>query len=112
MGQSSEIVPTDVGERVATFLRRLHPRGTAATVAAETGCGVDAGEKWLERASMPNGRAMLRLFLAYGPAFVLAVIDEAPAWLGEAASWERQRTLEAAIAAQAAELARMREGCP
>ena len=109
MRQSSAFVPTDVGDRVVGFLRRLHPSKTAQSVAAETGCGVDAIEKWLERASVPNGRAMLRLFLAYGPAFLCAVVDNPPAWLDARQSAARQIELEASIARQRAELDQLRE---
>ena len=107
MGKSSAIVPTDLGERVAAYLRRLYVSKTAHQVAADTGCTVDAIEKWLEGASAPNGRAMLRLFLAYGPEFICAVIDNPPAWLDAKRSVERQTQLMASIARQQAELARI-----
>lgn len=112
MRQSSEFVPTDVGDRVVGFLRRLHPAKTAALVAADTGCGVDAVEKWLERASVPNGRAMLRLFLAYGPEFICAVVDNPPAWLDARRGAARQVELESSIARQRAELAQLQQGRP
>lgn len=107
MGQSSEFVPTDVGARVTAFLRRRHPFKTAARVAGDTGCGVDAVEKWLERASTPSGAAMLRLFLAYGPDFICAVVDEPPAWLDARRVALRQAELETSIARQRDELAQL-----
>ncbi len=106
---SSAKLPTDVGDRVISFLRRMHPSKTAQAVAADTGCGVDAIEKWLERASVPNGRAMLRLFLAYGPPFICAVVDNPPAWLDERQRAVRRIELEAGIARQQAELAQLAE---
>lgn len=112
MRQSSEFVPTDVGDRVVGFLRRLHPSKTAALVSADTGCSIDAIEKWLERASVPNGIAMIRLFLAYGPDFICAVVDDPPAWLDARRSAARQIELEAGIARQRAELAALREARP
>ena len=84
----------------------------AAIVAAETGCGIDAVEKWLERASVPNGRAMLRLFLSYGPEFLCAVVDNPPAWLDDRRRAARQIELEASIARQRAELAQLRTVAP
>ena len=109
MRQSSAIQPTDVGNRVVGFLRRLHPNKTAVAVAADTGCGIDAVEKWLERASVPNGLAMIRLFLAYGPDFICAVVDNPPAWLDARQSAARQIELESSIARQRAELEQLRQ---
>ena len=112
MGKTSVVVPKDFGWRVAAFLRHEHPHKTAHAVAAVTGCKVDAIEKWLEGVCAPNGTAVLRLFLAYGPEFICAVVDNPPAWLDPDRVEERQRALEASIAAQQAELAQLREARP
>ena len=112
MGKSSVDVPTDFGDRVTGFLRRRYPSKTAQHVSADTGCSVDAVEKWLERASTPNGRAIVRLCLAYGPDFLVALIDDPPAWLDARRSAARQIELESSIARQRAELAALREARP
>lgn len=96
-GQVSASAPTTVGERVVTFLKRIHPTKTAVHVAAETGVSSDAVEKWLERASVPNGLAMIRLTAAYGPEFLCAVMNNPPAWLDAAVRSERQAALEAQL---------------
>lgn len=108
MGKSSSIAGTTVSDRLTDFLRATHPQKTAEHVSAVSGCSRDQVVKWLAHVSFPGGMAWIRLVAAYGPAILQAVMHSPPAWLDEAAGWERQRALEASIAAQTAELARMR----
>lgn len=98
-----DVDATTVAERVVAFIKRKHPRKTAQCVAIDTKCSVDQVEKWIERASVPNGVAMLRLTAAYGPQFLAEVVPGF-AWLDEAALNERQRELELEIEARRAEL--------
>lgn len=82
MSRSSVIKTTNVGQRVTNFLRARHPHKTADHVAATSGCSRSQVLKWLERESVPNGLAMLRLAHAYGPEFLEACLgDHAPNWL-------------------------------
>lgn len=72
---------SDAGVRVAAYLRRLYPQRTADNVAADTGLNSATIAKWLERESAPGGIAMLVLVAIYGPDFLGAVMEKAPAWL-------------------------------
>ena len=93
---SSESRTTIVGERIEKFLRTRHPAKTADNVSADTGCSRAQVLKWLERSSVPNGVALLRLMSAYGPEFLSAVMGErAPRWLDDAWRAERIRDLAA-----------------
>ena len=107
MRHSTDLDPTLVGHRVVAFLRRTYPSKTAMRVAADIRCSVGTIEKWIERESTPSGAMMLRLFLAYGPPFICAVVDNPPAWLDERQRATRRIELEAGIARQQAELAQL-----
>lgn len=102
--QVSGIEATDVGQRIAAFLRRRHPSKTAEEVAAETKIGAGTIAKQLERLSSPSCANFLRLACVYGPEFLAEVMPEQLGWLDEAARRERQRQLEERIAALNAEL--------
>ena len=91
--------PKDFGEAVESFLRAKHPVKTAVNVAADTGCTPAQIEKWLEGASIPNGVAVARLIVAYGPEFLSAVLPPAH-WITEAA----RKSEEAALLKQRAEV--------
>lgn len=99
------------GTRVEKFLRERHPQKTAANVAALTGCSQAQVLKWLEGAATPNGEAIARLTLAYGPAFFAAFLgDLAPAWLNDDVREQRMNELQAKRAALDEELEAMRRG--
>lgn len=92
-------IPTSVGERVAAFLRTLHPVKPALAVAATTGAVTPAqAEKWFARTSAPSGPALLALIRSYGPEFLAAIFDDAPAWVREAERAEKQAALERQLA--------------
>jgi len=107
MRNSSGTCPKNFGRSVEKFLRDVHPAKTAANVSADTGCSVAQVEKWLEGASAPNGSAFARLTCAYGPAFLSAVLPDAPGWLNVAVRAERQAALEKRMADDQAELNRL-----
>lgn len=95
------------GERVADYLRRLHPEKTGANVAADTRGRLSAKtvDKMLERQSAPSLPNAVILLEAYGPSFMCALMgDRAPDWLSEAGRAARRAELEAKIAALNAEL--------
>lgn len=96
----------DVGTRVIDFLRGLHPTKTADCVFADTGIAAATVAKWLERASVPGGIAIIRLTAVYGPEFLNAIMHSPPAWLDAAARAEEQRKVRAQIAALQARLDR------
>lgn len=58
----------------------------------------------IDRLSLPNVLHFWRMAGAYGPEFMAEVMPERFGWLDEAARQERQRQLEAQIAALKAEL--------
>ncbi|WP_162559738.1 hypothetical protein [Methylobacterium radiodurans] len=99
--------PQIFGERIAEFLRGIHPTKTALCVEAETQISSKTIGKWLEGASSPSGNAYHRLIEVYGPElFVFVSPDASPASLREAARIcaqaraERQRdAIEREIAA-------------
>lgn len=82
-------------ERVAAFLRQMHPVKTAEAVAAETGLACDTVRKWLARASAPALPALLALIAVYGPDFLDAVLARPPDWVVRAAQQRRLVALEA-----------------
>lgn len=92
------IDPKIFGDAVAEFLRARHPTKTAANVAADTGCTPAQVEKWLERASSPNGVALARLIHAYGPSFLSAVLPPSD-WLDDARNRQQEGELLAERAA-------------
>lgn len=98
-GHLTAVSPTNVGSRVVHFLRARHPSKTADNISAETGINAGTVSKWLERASVPGGIAILRLAAAYGPEFLLAAYPKAPAWLDAAARAQRLAALDAQLAA-------------
>jgi hypothetical protein len=98
---------SDAAERVAAFLRQRHPTKTAEAVEAYTGIASATVRKLLERASAPSFPTFVRLVLAYGPAFLCAVLDEPPGWLDAAARAEEMAALEAEHLRIAGELSRL-----
>lgn len=101
---------TTVAERVLAYLRDRYPLKMPEAVAADLGVSIATIRKLDERNSAPSLPLFGRMINAYGPAFAHAVFG--CAWLNEAAMAARQSALEASIAAQSAELARLREVRP
>lgn len=86
----------DTGHRVSSFLRRLYPRKTAETVAADTGISQSTVATWVDRCASPNSAGFVALTLAYGPEFLAAITGaRVPAWLDRAVRAERLARLEA-----------------
>lgn len=92
------------------FLRQRHPLKTPDHVAADTGVPAGTVQKWLDRGSAPSVAHYCRLWLAYGPEFLAATIERAPAWLDAAHRAEEATRLKAEIAAREARLAKLEEG--
>lgn len=97
---------SDVGSRVIDFLRKRYPQKTAEHVSADTGIASATISKWIERASVPGGIAIIVLTASYGPEFLNTIMHSPPAWLDEAARSEEQRKIKAEIAALQAKLDR------
>lgn len=95
--QDDHSAPTEVGQRLASYLRGLYPFHTAKNVARDTGLSVPSVEKLLERQSAPNSAGFVAFTLAYGPDFLSAVLPRAPGWLDRAVRAERQAQLEREI---------------
>ena len=91
------------------FLRHRHPLKTPDHVAAESGVPAGTVQKWLDRGSAPSVAHYCRLWLAYGPEFLAATIERAPAWLDAAHRAEEATRLKAEIAAREARLAKLEE---
>lgn len=100
---------SQLGRRIVAFLSSRHPVKTAENVAADTGVPINTVKTWLGRESDPSGRAYVRLWLAYGPEFLAATIEHAPAWLDAAHRAEEAARLKAEIAAREARLAKLGE---
>lgn len=98
---------TDVGDRVIAFLRQRHPSKTPDHVAVETGVPAGTIQKWLDRGSAPSVAHYCRLWLAYGPEFLVATAGQAPAWLDAAHRAEEATRLKAEIAAREARLIKL-----
>lgn len=89
-----------LGERVAEFLRRRHPKKTADNVAAETGIPVKTIRTWLQRGSAPDAEGYTALWIAYGPDFLGAIAaGRSPEWLTQVRRANEARQLKAQIAA-------------
>lgn len=85
-------------QRLADFLRRRHPRDTAAHVAAETGIALRTVANWLTGSvAAPTFAHAMRLVAAYGPSLVMACVEPVPGWAREAAASERRRAIAAEI---------------
>jgi ubiquinone biosynthesis protein UbiJ len=95
---------------VIAFLRQRYPSKTPDHVAADTGVPAGTVQKWLDRGSAPSVAHYTRLWLAYGPEFLAATIERAPAWLDAAHRAEEAARLKAEIAAREARLAKLEEG--
>jgi len=108
MRQQSHFVPTDVGQRTVRFLKGARPRDTAKLVSRDTGIGIGTIEKMIERQSAPSAGTFVAMTLAYGPAFLAAVMPDGPAWLDRAVRAERLAQLEAEQARITRELEAMR----
>lgn len=107
--QLSDKRSTDVGRRLALYLRRLYPRDVAKNVAADTGLSITTVQKLLERESAPNAAGYVALTLVYGPEFLAAVLPSAPGWLERAVRMERLAQLEAERARIERELREIRQ---
>lgn len=94
-------------DRAVAFIRRLYPTKTADCVAADTGLSAQTVRRWLEGVAKPSWAGFSRLIFAYGPAFLIAVYPNAPAWLDDAHRRERLAALEAAQARIQAEIAEL-----
>lgn len=94
---------------LATFLRRLHPRDTAQSVAADTGIPAASIENWLKGIAFPRAVHQFRLMAVYGPSALAAMMPSAPRWLDDAVRAERLRDLEAQSASLAAERAALEQ---
>lgn len=90
------------------FLRQRHPLKTPDCVAADTGVPAGTVQKWLDRGSAPSVAHYCRLWLAYGPEFLAATIENAPAWLDAAHRAEAAARIEAEIEARQSALAELR----
>ncbi len=105
---ATELEPCVVS--LGAFLRRLHPRDTAACVEADTGIPAGSVEKWLQGIAFPRARHQFRLIGAYGPSVFAAMVPAAPRWLDEAVRAERLREMEQRAALLAREIEAMRSG--
>ena len=92
-GQDQKTLP----ERVANFLRQVHPSKTAVNVAADTGCSVYQVEKWLDASSAPSGPAIERLISAYGPEFLVAFMPDRFDWLDAALQVREAKAMESEL---------------
>lgn len=89
------IEPQFFAERVATFLRMMHPQKTADSVAADTGIPTKTVAKWLQGAAGPTGRYYHQLLGAYGfELYVYVNPDASSAEMREAARIQHQHRLE------------------
>lgn len=82
-------------EKAVAFIRRRYPMKTAESVAADTGIGAETVKKWLDGSARPSWDGVFALICAYGPAFLAAVLPNAPQWLDEAHRREMQASLRA-----------------
>lgn len=96
----------ELRERVTSFLRRRYPVKAAENVAADMRLPVGTVQKWFSRENTPNGPAVVRLILVYGPALLASLTEDTPDWLDKAAYEEEQafydRQIEQLQAARAA----------
>ena len=102
--------PTDVGERVCAFLRRLYPTRTIDNVAADVeGWHVSrfTVAKMFERQTAPGAILWCALIDAYGPNFLAAALPKQMGWIDDAARAQRKAELEARMAALRNELERL-----
>lgn len=105
--QASEAEPHVVAGRIVGFLRARHGSKTAENVHAETGIPAKTVAKWMERASIPSGLAILRLTKVYGVEFLAALIS-AP-WIDELARAEQLARADRAVADAIAARDRLRD---
>lgn len=69
------------GECLRLFLSDRHPTKTAENVASETGVPLKTVRRWMvDPESEPSLVNFLRLYLVYGPPFLVAVLVNCPAW--------------------------------
>ena len=97
---------TTVAERVLAYLRQRYPLKMPEAVAADIGVSVATIRKLEERASAPSLAVFWRMADVYGAAFLYAAFGFE--WLDALAGEQKALQLEASIAAQTAELARVR----
>ena len=108
--QAVVLTPTDVGERVCAFLRRLHPSRTIDNVVADLAAWSikhSTVSKMLERRTAPGAILWVALIDAYGPNFLAAVLPKQMGWIDDAARAQRKAELEARMAALRNELERL-----
>ncbi|MGU3664435.1 hypothetical protein ACLBX9_09655 [Methylobacterium sp. A49B] len=89
------IEPQIFAQRIAAFLRLIHPQKTAACVEADTRIPAKTVSKWLEGASSPAGKAYHQLLAVYGmELFYYVDPDASTAEVREAARICQQARLE------------------
>jgi len=84
---------TEASERITAYLRKRFPIKTVDSIAADTGLSSNTVRKWFSRESTPSAAAVFALIGAYGPEFLCAALNKAPAWLDAAAQHERLAAL-------------------
>jgi hypothetical protein len=94
-------------KRAVAFIERRHPVKTGASFEAETGISAETFRKWRDGASMPGWRHSLKMILVFGPEFLAATVENAPAWLNDAYRAEMARKLTAEIAERQRELSEL-----
>ncbi len=67
MRGSGENITQGWGERIASFLRSIHPYATAKLVARDAKVPVRTVEKWLDGTSAPSLDHFMRVLAAYAP---------------------------------------------
>ena len=100
------LLPTDVGERVCTFLRRLYPDRTVDNVAADLAAWnikTATIARMLERETAPGAVLWLALIWAYGPEFLTAAHPARLGWLDAASREQRKEALDRELARLRAE---------
>jgi hypothetical protein len=92
-------------EGFAAFLRSLYPRDTAANVADDVEISDRTVDNYLNLTATPRGPVFARFIKRYGPAFLRAVMPNAPAWLDDATAAEELRQAEENLARVKARIA-------
>ena len=107
-GQKSGKIDSASVERAVSFIERRHPVKTGISFEAETGISAETFRKWRDGSAKPGWVHATKMILIFGPEFLAATVESAPAWLSAAARRQLAEKLEAEIVERERKLAELR----
>lgn len=98
---------SEIGSRVAAFLRQRYPDARAKRCADEFGVKPETSQGWLE-GRMPQNRYFVAMLQKFGPRFAAFVLEPCGSWANAWDTDDKLREIEERIARVRAEVQEMK----